>query len=61
MCVGRLDMPDYCRYRLVCRETTMLGPNPRICAELGEIVAGIGYMGPGTYQRELFHVSNHAI
>lgn len=39
----------------------MLGLNPRICAELGEIVAGIGYMGPGTYQIELIHVFNHVI
>lgn len=39
----------------------LLGLHPRICAELGEIVAGIGYMGPGTYQIELVHVFNHAI
>ena len=39
----------------------LLGLHPRICAELGEIVAGISYMGPGTYQIELVHIFNHAI
>lgn len=37
----------------------MPGLNPRNCAELGEIVAGIGYMGAGTYQIYLVHIFNH--